>query len=100
MAFYTAYRFKNQKIGKVIGQETGGNLNDINGGQIIFLTLPNSGIEIDFPVIGGFSTHNRPNTGVIPDIMFDYNIDDIVKQSDLEVKKTLELIKNTVHNKG
>jgi C-terminal processing protease CtpA/Prc len=93
LAFYTAYRFKNQNIGNVIGRETGGNLNDINGGQIIFLTLPNSGIEIDFPVMGGFSITNQPNTGVQPDIMVEYNTDDIINQSDLELKKTLELIK-------
>ena len=99
LAFYTAYRFKNQNIGKVIGRETGGNLNDINGGQIIFLTLPNTGIEIDFPVMGGFSTINQPNTGVQPDIMVEYNIDDVINKSDLELKKTLELIKNTVHNR-
>ena len=93
LAFYTAYRFKNQKIGDIIGRETGGNLNDINGGQIIFLTLPNSGIEIDFPVMGGFSITNQPNTGVQPDIMVEYNSYDVINQSDLELKKTLELIK-------
>ena len=100
LAFYTAYRYKYQKIGTIIGSETGGNLNDINGGQIIFLTLPNSGIEIDFPVMGGFSIDEQPNTGVQPDIIIEYSIDDIINQSDLELKKTLELINNTVHNKG
>jgi len=98
LAFYTAHRFKYQNIGKIIGQETGGNLNDINGGQILFLTLPNSGIEIDFPVMGGFSNLDRPNTGVMPDIIVEYQIDDIIKQTDLEIKKTLELIKNTAVN--
>lgn len=93
LAFYAAYRFKYQKIGKIIGRETGGNLNDINGGQIIFLTLPNSGIEIDFPVMGGFSTTNQPNTGVQPDIMVEYSIDDVINQSDMELEGTLELIK-------
>ncbi len=93
LAFYTAYRFKNQNIGKVIGKETGGNLNDINGGQIIFLTLPNSGIEVDFPVMGGFSTINQPNTGLQPDITVEYNADDIVNQSDLELNEILKFIK-------
>ena len=93
LAFYTAYRFKNQNIGKVIGRETGGNLNDINGGQIIFLTLPNSGIEIDFPVMGGFSAIKQPNTGVQPDIMVEYNTDDIINLSDLEINETLKFIK-------
>ena len=94
LAFYTAHRFKYQNIGKVIGQETGGNLNDINGGQIIFLTLPNSGIEVDFPVMGGFSTSSQPNTGVMPHIMLEYKMEDVIGKVDLEVQKALELIRN------
>ncbi|MBQ4820189.1 S41 family peptidase [Aquimarina sp. MMG016] len=92
LAFYTAYRFKYQNIGMVIGQETGGNLNDINGGQIVFLTLPNSGIEIDFPVMGGFSTEKQPDTGVIPNIETEYKIQDIIDQTDIEVKEVMRLI--------
>ena len=97
---HKAYEYSTpyQKIGKVIGQETGGNLNDINGGQVLFLTLPNSGIEIDFPVMSGFSIPERPNGGVVPDIMVEYKLDDIIKKSDLEVNKILDLIKKTAHS--
>ncbi|WP_350293533.1 S41 family peptidase [uncultured Croceitalea sp.] len=92
LAFYTAYRFKKQKLGLLIGQETGGNLNDINGGQILFLRLPHSQIEIDFPVMGGFSNQKQPNSGVIPDIQTKNTIQSFLGNRDLEMEKTLELI--------
>ncbi len=92
LAYYTAYRFKYQKLGPIIGQETGGNLNDINGGQIIFMTLPNSTIEIDFPVMGGFITEPQPDKGVIPDVEVIYAWKDIIDNSDIEVEEVLKLI--------
>jgi len=92
LAFYTTYRFKYQNIGKVIGQETGGNLNDINGGQILFLTLPNTRIEIDFPVMGGFTIQSQPNTGVMPDVEVAYTVQDIIDQSDVAIKEVMKLI--------
>ncbi|MGD1894492.1 MAG: S41 family peptidase [Cyclobacteriaceae bacterium] len=92
LAFYTAYRFKYQQLGTIVGQETGGNLNDINGGQILFLRLPNSGIEIDFPVMGGFSTQKQPNSGVRPDIEVEYTVQDITEERDLEMEEVLKIL--------
>lgn len=93
LAFYTAYRFKEQKLGPLIGQETGGNLNDINGGQILFLRLPGSQIEIDFPVMGGFMLKEQPNTGVRPDYQTAYTQEDIYHSRDLELATALTLIR-------
>ncbi|GAB5472263.1 MAG: S41 family peptidase [Maribacter sp.] len=92
LAFYTAYRFKKQKLGLLIGQQTGGNLNDINGGQILFLRLPNSKIEIDFPVMGGFSNDKQPDSGVIPDIQIKNTLRSFRENRDLEMEKAFELI--------
>jgi C-terminal processing protease CtpA/Prc len=90
LAYYTANDFKRLNIGTLIGQETGGNVNDINGGQILFLRLPHSQIEIDFPVMGGFMIEKQPNQGVKPDFE--------IKRSkknyliDAEMLKAFELI--------
>jgi len=92
LAFYTALTFKKQKLGLTVGQETGGNLNDINGGQILFLTLPNSGIEIDVPVMGGFTVPSQPNQGVKPDIETEYTLEDIIEERDLELEAVLKVI--------
>lgn len=93
LAFYTAYRFQYQKLGWTVGQETGGNLNDINGGQILFLRLPNSGIEIDFPVMGGFSTTPQPNTGVKPDTQVFYYLDFLMEDRDREMEEVMEWVR-------
>ncbi len=92
LAFYTAYRFKLQALGTSIGQETGGNLNDINGGQILFLRLPHSKIEIDFPVMGGFTSLPQPNRGVSPDIITEYTVQDLIQKRDLELEEVLKRI--------
>ncbi|MEO1263428.1 MAG: S41 family peptidase [Bacteroidota bacterium] len=92
LAFYTAYRFQKQEMGLSIGQETGGNLNDINGGQILFLRLPYSQIEIDFPVMGGFTIEPQPDMGVKPDIEIEYTIEDIIAGRDLEIETALKMI--------
>ena len=93
LAYYTARDFQHYKIGKLIGDETGGNLRDINGGQILFLTLPNSGIEIDFPVMGGFSTELFPNSGVIPDHQVEMSLQDFRNGIDPVMDKAFDLIK-------
>jgi len=63
----------------------------ITGGQIFFLNLPNSGIEVDIPVIGYYPTVDRPNEGVKPDVEVKPSVDDLVKGIDTEMEKALEL---------
>ncbi|MFD2587445.1 S41 family peptidase [Croceitalea marina] len=92
LAFYTARDFRQYKIGRSIGEETGGNRNEINGGPILFLTLPNSGIEIDFPIMGAFSKQRLPNTGIIPDYVIRESIEQFKNDHDVVMKKASELI--------
>jgi len=93
LAFYLAKDFKHQQLGTIIGQETGGNLRDINGGQILFLRLPNSGIEIDFPVMGGFTIEEQPNRGVLPDVEVETSLEDIYEGVDTEMEVALKMIR-------
>ncbi|MFK7813347.1 MAG: S41 family peptidase [Maribacter sp.] len=93
LAYYTAATFKLQNLGLLVGEETGGNLNDINGGQILFLKLPNSNIEIDFPVMGAFSSNPQPDKGITPDIHTSYTLKDFIENKDLEVEKIMLLLK-------
>jgi C-terminal processing protease CtpA/Prc len=90
LAYYTANDFKRLNIGTLIGQETGGNVNDVNGGQILFLRLPHSQIEIDFPVMGGFMIEKQPNRGVLPDFETKRTKEHFFK--DIEMLKAFELI--------
>ncbi|WP_289644746.1 S41 family peptidase [Maribacter aestuarii] len=92
LAFYTARDFKQFAIGKIVGEETGGNQREINGGQIVFLTLPNSGIEIDFPVMGAFAKKEMPNSGVVPDYLVKTTASDFASDKDAQMQKAMELL--------
>lgn len=48
-----------EHLGTLIGQPSGGNKRGTNGGAFFFLRLPQSGIEIDLPLIGYFP--QQPN---------------------------------------
>lgn len=93
LAYYLAQDFRKFKVGQLVGQETDGNLRGINGGQILFLRLPHSKIEIDFPVMGDFIDGEQPNQGVVPDIMVEPTVSDIYHGIDTEVERILKEIK-------
>ncbi len=93
LAYYTALNFRRQGLGKIIGQETGGNMKGINGGQILFLKLPNSGIEIDFSIMGGFVYGDQLNNGVIPDIEVLPTLNQIKNGDDAELEVALQIIR-------
>ena len=50
----------------LVGSTTGGSQRGITGGQIIFFRLPNSGIEIDIPLIAT-NFPGAPDSGLVPD---------------------------------
>ncbi|WP_350292624.1 S41 family peptidase [uncultured Croceitalea sp.] len=95
MAFYIANATKKYNIGTLVGEETGGNQRGINGGQILFLRLPNSEIEIDFPVEGSFSRkRDLPNKGILPDVKIATSLDYIKSGRDAQLLAALQLIKS------
>ena len=92
LAYYFAKNFKNENLGLIVGEETGGNQQGISGGQILFLKLPYSGIEIDFPVIGEFSTIPLVNGGIQPDKEVRVTQKDIA----LGIDKALEYVQKEI----
>lgn len=95
LAYYLAKDFKTFDVGTSIGQETDGNLGGINGGQILFLRLPNSGIEIDFPIMGDFSLSPQLNQGVKPDIQVQPRFEDVQNGIDSEMQQALKVIRQS-----
>lgn len=59
-----------RKSGKVtlVGQRTGGNQRGLNGGELTWVTLPNSGVSVDIPLLAGTYTDATPDTSVEPHI--------------------------------
>lgn len=92
--FFLTNALQQNKIATIIGSETGGNRKGTNGGQLFFLRLPNSKIEIDIPLIAYFPKSEQPNRGLIPDIVVVPSIDDILNNKDKELEKALEVINN------
>lgn len=64
--FYLAELARNQKVGILAGEPTGGSQQGLNGGLIFFVTLPQTQMEVDVPAIGSFSTQ-LPREGIAPD---------------------------------
>ncbi len=88
-----ARNFRVAKLGKIIGETTGGSQQGINGGEFFFLTLPNSRFEIDQPLI--YSYHaNKEDKGITPDFEIKTTQKDISKSIDTQLNFVLALIKN------
>ena len=91
--YYLAGAAQRINAATLVGQETGGNQQGINGGLIYFLNLPNSHIELDIPVVGDFQIGDKPNRGYIPEILIQPNVADIANGIDTELAAVLALIK-------
>lgn len=68
---------QDNRLATLIGEPTGGNKRGINGGAFFFMRLPNSGIELDLPLIGYFPSRLQPDEGIAPDIFAAPTIEDI-----------------------
>ena len=83
--FEFAQALRQNHLGKLVGQPTGGNQRGINGGAFFFLRLPHSGIELDLPLIGQFPNGDRPDAGLPPDILVKPTSNDIAEGRDAEM---------------
>ncbi|MBC9934158.1 S41 family peptidase [Chitinophaga qingshengii] len=77
-----------------IGRETAGGSEGCSGGSIQRLTLPNTGIVIEFPLLRVVSVLSHPTFGhgIIPDYVVAYTPMDILTKKDLDLQKALEII--------
>ena len=80
---------KDNRLGTLIGEPTGGNRRGINGGAFLFLRLPASGIEVDIPLIGYFPPGPQPDSGILPDIVVAQTRADIARGRDGAIARIL-----------
>ena len=73
----------------LVGQETGGSLMGLNAGQVAFLTLPNSGVVIDLPLIGSRPSEPGPDRGVVPDIVVPPDAEAVIAGRDPELEAAI-----------
>ncbi len=95
--FQFAQVVKENHLATLVGQTTGGNQRGINGSAFFFVTLPNSRIEVDLPLVGNFVGEARPtgaeipfrqipDKGIDPDVPVLPSIDDIARGVDPELR--------------
>ena len=96
--FQFAKLVKENHLGTLVGQPTGGNHRGINGGAFFFATLPNSRIEVDLPLIATFPDGSPPpdgktlpfphvpDAGVDPDVRVTPSVADIAAGVDAELR--------------
>jgi Peptidase family S41 len=89
--FAFAQRVKSTRVGKLVGEATGGNQRGINGGAFFFVRLPASGLEFDLPLIGSFALQPAPDAGIEPDVKVDVSAVDIATGIDAQMERALAL---------
>lgn len=83
---------KNNQLATVVGQTSGGNQQGITGGQILYLNLPHSKVEVDIPLIGYYPSSPKPNQGIEPNIYIQPTVQALVEGRDLEIEHIMQLI--------
>ncbi len=83
--FQLAYLVKLTSVATLIGQTTGGNLRGLNGGELTWVTLPNSGVAVDIPLLASVALEPQPDAGITPDILVRRTFAARVAGEDLEM---------------
>lgn len=93
-AYIMADIFKEHHLATLVGQTTGGNQRGITAGAMFFMSLPNTKIEVDIPLIGmNYDlAKTRPDAGLSPDVYVKPNFMDAVKGIDTEMEVVKKLI--------
>jgi Peptidase family S41 len=91
--FAFAQRVKTSRVGKLVGEATGGNQRGINGGAFFFVRLPASGLEFDLPLVGTFPLQPAPDAGIEPDVKVDVAAVDLATGIDAQMERALALAK-------
>jgi C-terminal processing protease CtpA/Prc len=91
--FYLARNLKAGNVATLVGQTTGGNLRGMNAGAILFLSLPNTKVEVDIPLISTIYGGNPPDAGLQPDILIEPKIQDVIEGKDTVLEAVKEMIR-------
>ena len=90
--FQFAEQVQRTRLATLVGQTTGGNRRGINGGAFFFLSLPNSRIELDVPLIGTFPSGEPADAGIVPDVQVDITAEAIAAGRDVEREAVMALL--------
>ncbi|MBX9902476.1 MAG: S41 family peptidase, partial [Burkholderiaceae bacterium] len=77
----------------LVGQPTGGNQRGLNGGQLLWVNLPNSGVGVDIPLLASTYELTTPDQSVTPDVVVKRDFEQSRAGLDQEVHAVLRLIR-------
>ena len=90
--FQLAEILKQTGAATLIDQTTAGNKRGLNSGQIAWVTLPNSGVAVDIPLLSTEPVAAQPDAGVTPDVLVLQTFAARVAGADLEMAAALKWI--------
>ena len=73
--FALAQLVKQTGAATLVGQPTGGNQRGLNGGQLAWVNLPNSGVAVDIPLLASSYGVDTPDASVTPDVLVKRSFD-------------------------
>ena len=91
-SFLLARALKTGGVATLVGQATGGNQRGINGSEIAWVTLPESNLAVDVPLVAWFARGDAPDGGVEPDVPVARRFADLVAGVDPEMREVRRLI--------
>ncbi len=85
------------KVGRIVGEESGGNYQDSEGYWATIFQLPNSGLGIEFRLWHLRTAVESPlhGRGISPDVSVQPTVNDILADRDASIEKVYELIRQT-----
>lgn len=92
--FGFASLMRRDRLGTLIGEQTGGNRRGINGGAFFFVGLPGSGIEVDLPLIAYWPDTPQPDAGITPDFIVPARAADLQAGRDLALARAVLIASN------
>jgi hypothetical protein len=88
--FLIARELKATGRATLVGEPTGGNRRGLNGGQLAWLTLPESGVALDIPLIA--TIHDgEPDAPILPDIPMSPTPEDAIAGIDRALQRAISL---------
>ncbi len=93
--FQFAKLVKESRAATLVGEPTGGNLRGLNGGQLLWVTLPNSGVAVDIPLLAGAYEASTPDAGISPDLIVESTFEAKKARRDLVMEAAWKSIAGT-----
>ncbi len=92
--FLLLHELQNAGLATLVGQPTGGNRRGSTGGAFFMLRLPNTGLEVDVPLVSLQPLRAQPDEGLEPDDLVEQTAEDLRAGIDPEMARVKALLRD------